>query len=188
ANEMAEKDVLALATDEFTVTVMRQATLFGYSPRMRFDLAVNGMTYGAWKDGVIPLMRDGSQWRPMIHVEDTTNVMCKILEVDAALINGEIFNVGSATSNYQLGSLAEEIATALPRPVKIDWYGDPDHRSYRVNFDKIAKILQWETSYTAADGARQLYDLLEEGKVKRSAETITLNWYKKLMKRKEIVL
>src|SRR5699024_4496960 len=102
ANEMAEKDVLALATDEFTVTVMRQATLFGYSPRMRFDLAVNGMTYGAWKDGVIPLMRDGSQWRPMIHVEDTTDVMCKILEVDAALINGEIFNVGSATSNYQL--------------------------------------------------------------------------------------
>ena len=71
ANELAEHGVLPLADDKFCVVVLRQATVYGYSPRMRFDLAINGMTYGAWKTGVLPLMRDGSQWRPMVHVRDT---------------------------------------------------------------------------------------------------------------------
>jgi nucleoside-diphosphate-sugar epimerase len=181
ANEKAENGVLPLANENFVVTVMRQATVYGCSPRMRFDLAINGMTYGAWENGVIPLMRDGSQWRPMVHVEDTTDVMCLLLEAEANLINGEIFNVGSNRNNYQLGPLSEEIAQALPLEVKIEWYGDPDHRSYRVNFHKIKEVLKWEAKYTAADGALQIFRALENGSIKKTEQTITLNWYKKLI-------
>lgn len=68
ANEKAEKEILPLADNNFVVTVIRQGTVFGYSPRMRFDLAINGMTFGAWKTGKLPLMRDGSQYRPFIHI------------------------------------------------------------------------------------------------------------------------
>lgn len=181
ANEMAEYGVLLLSDDHFVVTVIRQATVYGYSPRMRFDLAINGMTYGAWETGVIPLMRDGSQWRPMVHVEDTTDVMRLLLEVDASLINGEIFNVGSNRNNYQLEKLAHEISEALPIPVDIEWYGDPDHRSYRVNFEKIEKAIGWKAKYTAADGARQIYEKLENGTLRKTEQTITLNWYKRLI-------
>lgn len=179
ANEKAERGVLSLASNLFTVTVMRQATVYGYSPRMRFDLAVNGMTYGAWKKGIIPLMRDGTQWRPMVHVEDTTDVICKMLEVDANIINGEVFNVGSNRNNYQLGSLADEIASALPRDVQIKWYGDPDHRSYQVDFTKIEEKLQWNATYTAADGAIEIYELLNNNLLDKTPETMTLDWYKK---------
>lgn len=182
ANHMAEKGVLPLADDRFTVVVLRQATVYGYSPRMRFDLAINGMTLGAWKTGVIPLMKDGTQWRPMVHVQDTADVMCLLLEADAGTVNGQIFNVGSNRNNYQLGRLAEEIAEAVPRDVKIEWYGDPDHRSYRVNFDKIERVLNWRARWTAAEGAKEIYSALEGGSVSGMDQTITLNWYREMIK------
>ncbi|MEH7238308.1 NAD-dependent epimerase/dehydratase family protein [Bacillus sp. JJ1562] len=187
ANEKAEQHILPLADEDFTVTVLRQATVFGYSPRMRFDLAINGMTYGAWKDGVIPLMRDGSQWRPFVHIEDTTDIMCLLLETDPTLINGQIFNVGSNSNNYQLGNLANEIANALPTDVQIDWYGDPDYRSYRVSFDKIEKLLGWKAKKSGADGAIEIYSKLNSGELTKSEQTITLDWYKDLVKWHKII-
>lgn len=187
ANELAEKGILPLADDQYTVTVIRQATVYGYAPRMRFDLAINGMTLGAYRQGVIPLMRDGAQWRPMVHVQDTTDVMCLLLESDTCVINGQIYNVGSDRNNYQLGPLAQEISKALPKEVKIEWYGDPDHRSYRVSFEKINSALGWEAAWTAADGAREIYDALETGKISEFEQTITLNWYKELIKWQKII-
>ena len=185
ANEKAEQDVLPLADANYTVVVMRQATIFGYSPRMRFDLAINGMTYGAYADGIIPLMRDGSQWRPMLHVQDTTDVMCLLLEADRERINGQIFNVGSF--NCQLGTLAEEIVRALPIEVNIDWYGDPDHRSYQVDFSKIEQTLNWKAKLSAADGAIEIYEALVSGKVTKDDQTITLKWYQELAKWHQII-
>ena len=126
ANEKAEQGVLALADDDFSVTVIRQATVFGFSQRMRFDLAINGMTYGAWKNRVLPLMRDGSQYRPMVHVQDTTDVMIKLLEIDQSKINGEIFNVGSNENNFQIEQLGERITSLVSEicnaKVEIEWY------------------------------------------------------------------
>ncbi|MEI7028262.1 NAD-dependent epimerase/dehydratase family protein [Paenibacillus sp. y28] len=182
ANEKAELGVLPLADSSFTVVVMRQATVYGYSPRMRFDLAINGMTLGAYKTGVIPLMRDGSQWRPFVHVQDTTDVMCMLLEAEKEKINGQIFNIGSEANNYQLGPLADEVAKALPKKVEIEWYGDPDHRSYRVSFNKIEQTLNWQAKWTAADGALEIYDALISGKLENMEQSITLNWYKELIK------
>lgn len=187
ANELAENDVLPLADQTFTAVVIRQATVYGYSPRMRFDLAINGMVHGAWETGVIPLMRDGSQWRPMVHVQDTTDVMCLLLEADEKAINSQIFNVGSERNNYQLGSLADEIAEVLPIDVTIDWYGDPDHRSYRVSFDKIERTLNWKAKWTAADGAIEIYQALASGKLVKDEKTITLKWYQELSKWHKII-
>ena len=179
ANEQAERGVLALADEQFCVTVLRQATVFGFSPRMRFDLAINGMTYGAWKTGKLPLMRDGTQWRPMVHVRDTARAQMFMLGADPAKINGEVFNVGSAENTYQIGPLGELVARTVPNDVEIEWYGDPDHRSYRVAFEKI-EALGYRTEWTALDGVAEICQALDDGSLERTARTITLDWYKEL--------
>jgi len=191
ANERAEKGVLPLADENFCVTVMRQATVFGYSPRMRFDLAINGMTYGSWKNGKLPLMRDGAQYRPMVHVEDTTDVMCLLLEADKEKINREIFNVGGNELNYQIGPLGEIIADVvgkkLGKKIEIEWYGDPDHRSYYVDFLKIKNTLNWTPKWNAKRGAEQIVDKLESGELEKTLDTITLQWYQELIKWHKII-
>jgi nucleoside-diphosphate-sugar epimerase len=180
ANELAEQGVLPLASADFVVVVLRQATVYGLSPRMRFDLAINGMTYGAWKTGRLPLMRDGSQWRPMIHVKDTARAQLHMLKAPAEKVNGEIFNVGSETNNYQLGPLAERVAKALPRQVDIEWYGPVDHRSYRVGFEKIESV-GFAAQCEAEEGVREICAALEAGLTDRTTKTITLDWYKELV-------
>lgn len=191
ANEKAENGTLQLADKNFCVTVMRQATVFGYSPRMRFDLAINGMSYGAWKNRKLPLMRDGKQYRPMVHVQDTTDVMCLLLETDSSKINGEIFNIGGEKNNYQLGPLGEEVARTVSQEigeeVLVEWYGDPDHRSYSVNFDKIKTILDWEPKWNARMGAKDIVQKLESGFLTKEADSITLDWYNDLIKWHKII-
>lgn len=191
ANEKAENEILPLADRDFCATVMRQATVFGSSPRMRFDLAINGMTYGAWKEKKLPLMRDGEQYRPMVHVQDTTDVMCKLLRADKNIINGELFNVGGDENNYKIKSLGKEIASAvsshIKKDVQIEWYGDPDHRSYFVDFSKIKRVLKWTPQYSASMGAREIVEKLESGKLEKTSETITLNWYQELIKWDNII-
>lgn len=186
ANLAAEEGVLELAGGEFVVTVVRQATVYGYSPRMRFDLAINGMTYGAWETGRLPLMRDGSQWRPMVHVRDTSEAMLHLLGTDADIVAGEVFNIGSADNVYQIGPLGEMVAEAVPGNVDIEWYGDPDHRSYRVSFDKV-EATGWKARRTADDGVREIVAALEAGETAKTTETITLDWYRSLARFQEIL-
>lgn len=180
ANRMAEEAVLGLAGRGFSVVVLRQATVYGYAPRMRFDLAINGMTFGAWKWGKLPLMRDGTQWRPMVHVADAAGALAFMLTAEAAGVNGEIFNVGSARNVYQIGPLAETVLRLIPRKVEIEWYGDPDQRSYRVAFGKIER-LGYRAQLAAEDGVKDLVAKLEAGAIDRTPETITLDWYRSLV-------
>ena len=191
ANEKAENGILPLSDENFCVTIMRQSTVFGYSPRMRFDLAINGMTYGAWKNAKLPLMRDGNQYRPMVHIDDTTDVMCLLLDVEKTKINGELFNVGGESNNYQLKQLGEEVAQAVSRKinkqVEIEWYGDPDYRSYRVDFNKIKNVLGWEPKWDALKGASQIVEKLESGELQKNQQSITLEWYEELIKWHKII-
>ncbi len=179
ANEMAEKEILPLADDNFIVTVLRQSTVYGFSPRMRFDLAINGMTYGAWKNRKLPLMRDGKQWRPMIHIKDTCDAQIFMLSQDSSKINGEVFNTGSPENVYQLGNLSEIVAKTVGEDVEIEWYGDKDIRSYNVSFDKIEK-LGFKAKYSAQDGVIEILDRLNDGSLDKTIKTITLDWYKKI--------
>lgn len=186
ANEKAEQGVFPLADENFCVTVLRQSTVYGLSPRMRFDLAINGMSYGAWKTGKLPLMRDGTQWRPMVHVTDTARAQMMMIEADQDKVNGELFNVGSAENVYQIGPLAEIVADLVPRDVEIEWYGDADHRSYRVAFDKI-EALGYKALKTAGDGVAEICEALEAGSVDKTDKTITLTWYQELAKWDKII-
>lgn len=182
ASVLAEKEILPLADKDFTVTALRQATVYGFSPRMRFDLAINGMVLGFFKNGKIPIMRDGKQWRPFIHIKDTSNAFIKALEADRELVNGQIFNVGSNEQNVQIFDLAKLVAESIGLPFNYEWYGSPDTRSYRVSFDKIKRELKFKPQYTLEQGAKEVFDALKEGKISADdPKTITVKWYKHLL-------
>ncbi len=181
ASYMAEKDTLQLADDKFTVTALRQATVYGLSYRMRFDLAVNGMVRALFKTGKIRIMRDGTQWRPFIHVKDTSMAFITVIEADPELVNGQVFNVGSDEQNIQIFNLAKTVAEACGQEFNYEWYGSPDRRSYRVSFKKIRNMLRFTSQYTIADGAREVWNALENGIVDPDdPRTITVKWYKHL--------
>ncbi len=181
ANLQAETDVLPLGDKDFCVVVIRQATVYGFSPRMRFDLAINGMVRGFFKNGKIPILRDGTQWRPFVHVRDTSRAMIQLLTAPVSTVNGQIFNVGSDAQNCQIMPLAEMVAEAMEVPFQYEWYGLPDHRSYRVTFKKIHEALGYTTQLTPRDGAKEVYDALKESKVDPDdPKTITVQWYKHL--------
>jgi nucleoside-diphosphate-sugar epimerase len=182
ANVLAEKDVLPLADKSFTATAVRQATVYGFSPRMRFDLAINGMVLGFFKNGKIPIMRDGKQWRPFVHVKDTSNAFIRVLESDPEIVNGQIFNVGSDEQNVQVFDLANLVAEAIKLPFNYEWYGTPDKRSYKVSFAKIKKTLNYKTDFSPKEGAKEVYDALKEGKLNPDdPKTITVKWYRNLL-------
>lgn len=182
ANLRAENDALALNCASFSVVVLRQATVYGLSRRMRFDLAINGMLKGFFQHGKIPILRDGTQWRPMVHVRDTSRALLLAASAPPEQVAGQIFNVGTESQNYQIYPLAQLLAKTLDIPFAYEWYGSPDHRSYRVRFDKIRKVLGFRPKHDAADAAREIWGALKEGIVDpNDPKTITLQWYKKLI-------
>jgi len=188
ANLKGEQDILRLADDKFVVTVFRQATVYGLSKRMRFDLAVNGMIKGFFTKSKIPILRDGKQWRPFVHVKDTSKAMILALKAPKERINKEIFNIGSDEQNYQIYELAKKIADAIGIDFKYEWYGLPDHRSYRVSFRKVKEVLGFSPDYNAEKGAKEIWSALKSKKVNPDdPKTITVNWYKSLLEKSVFV-
>jgi nucleoside-diphosphate-sugar epimerase len=188
ANYLAEQAALPLAEKGFTVTVLRQATVYGFSHRMRFDLAINGMALGFFKSGKIPIMRDGQQWRPFVHVKDTSRAFTAALEADLSLVNGQTFNVSSDNQNVQIFGLAKLVAESIGVPFQYEWYGSPDNRSYRVSFEKIKRVLNYTTSYSPKEGAKEVFDALKEGRLNGDdPRTITVKWYKHLLESQRLV-
>ena len=185
---LAEKHILPLADRGFSVTVFRKATIYGFSYRMRFDLVVNAMTKAFFLNGKVMVARDGTQWRPLVHVRDVADAYIKVLEVDPELVNAQIFNVGSDDQNYQIYELAKLIANSLGLPFNYEWYGSPDKRSYRVSFKKIRDTLNFRPKYTPKEGAREVYKALEEGRLKPDdLRTITVKWYKHLIEMHNLI-
>jgi nucleoside-diphosphate-sugar epimerase len=181
ANVMIEKDVLPLSNSGFSSTALRFATVYGLSSRMRFDLAINGIVLGLHKTGKIPVMKDGTQWRPFIHVRDVADALIRIIEAPADKVGGQVFNAGSEEQNYQICPLAELVGKSIGIPFKIEWYGSPDNRSYRVAFDKIKSTLQFTPKCTVKEGAVEVYNALKDGKISDTLKTKTVEWYKYLL-------
>jgi len=181
ANLLAEQDTLPLAGSGFAVTVLRQATVYGLSPRMRFDLAINGMVLGLHKAGKVPVLRDGNQWRPFVHVRDVARAFLLAMDAPHAAASGQIFNIGADEQNVQIRSLAELVARAVGREDAIEWYGLPDHRSYQVSFRKCREVLGFVPEWTPARGAQEIMAALQEGRVTDEPRTMTVAWYRALM-------
>jgi len=176
ANRKAEIDVLKLKDDQFCVSVMRFSSLYGYSPRMRFDISVNSMILDLFKTGKI-VVRGKNNLRPFLHVQDAVDAYRLILNIDFDAINGEIFNVGSEDQNYSIGELAEIIAKSSGIEYELELGDNNDHRSYAASFKKIQNIMNFKPTRTIADGAKEIHALLKSGQISDSIKTITLKWY-----------
>ena len=188
ASMMAEREILPLVDNSFSATVLRQATVYGFSHRMRFDLAINGMVLGFYRNGKIPIMRDGKQWRPFVNVNDTSNAFIKVLEAEPELVTGQVFNVGSDEQNVQIFDLAKLVAESIDIPFNYEWYGSTDTRSYRVSFSKIKEILHFNPQYTIGKGAKNVFDAIKDKRLNPDdPRTITVKWYNQLLEMQQFI-
>jgi nucleoside-diphosphate-sugar epimerase len=155
-----ERDVREMASDQFSPVFLRNATAYGVSPRIRFDLVINNLTAWAHTTGRILMKSDGTPWRPLIHIEDITQAFICALRAPRETIHNLSVNVGDNNENYQMRELAEFVRETVPN-CEID-YADgagPDTRSYRVNFDKIHNVFpDFKTKWTAKQGVEQCYE------------------------------
>jgi nucleoside-diphosphate-sugar epimerase len=157
---LVERDVRGMASDRFSPTFLRNATAFGASPRMRFDIVLNNLAGLAWTTGEIRMISDGTPWRPMVHAMDIAKAINCTLEAPVERVHNEVLNVGEGQQNYQVRDLAQIVAEVFPN-CRVS-FGDQsaDNRSYRVNFDKIRRVLPAFTcEWDARRGAQQLHDL-----------------------------
>lgn len=177
-----EKVLLELKDKNFHPVMLRNATIFGLAPRMRFDLAVNIMTMRAWKERVIYIMGGGEQWRPFVHVRDVVKAFMLSLEAPLEKVDGEIFNVGSSDLNFQIKQLAQFVVDIIPNVQIHIIPDDPDKRTYNLNFEKIKKVLGFEVSVQIHEGIVEIKQALEKGILDPEDPTcFTLQWYKSLL-------
>lgn len=156
----SERDIAPLASEGFCPVFMRLPAAYGASPRMRFDVVLNNLVAWAVTKGVVNLRSDGTSWRPIVHVEDMSRAFLAVLEAPDEKVFNESFNVGDNAHNYRIRDLAQIVANLVPG-CRLEFAADAgsDRRSYRVNFEKIKRILPgFRAEWDARRGAEQLYE------------------------------
>lgn len=157
---LVERDVQPLASADFSPTFLRNATAYGASPRMRFDIVLNNLCGIAATAGRIAMTSDGTPWRPLVHVLDICEAIACVLEAPIDAVHNEVFNVGHDADNYQVRDIAKIVAEVYPSCELSFGSNGADNRSYRVSFDKIHRQLPgFACRWDARKGAQQLHDV-----------------------------
>lgn len=161
---LVERDVSKLADSKFSPTFLRNATAYGLSPRLRFDLVLNNLVAWAFTTGQVHLKSDGTPWRPIVHIEDISLACIAVLNAPIELVHNEAFNVGITEENYQIRELAEIVKETVPGS-QVDFAegAGPDKRCYRVDCGKLERTLpEYKPLWTARRGAKQLYEAYQK--------------------------
>lgn len=175
----AEGVVRGLSSPEFTATALRLSTLFGLSPRMRFDLVVNAMTLDAIMKRTITVI-GGQQWRPLVGVTDAARAFMSAIESPAETVGGNVFNIGM--TNMQIADVATLVRDTVPVPVDVAVTSVvSDARNYSVNFDLATTALGFTAKQELADSIREIAAALQEWRVRIDDRTRTVVWYQQLM-------
>jgi len=157
-----ECEVRGMADARFSPTFLRNATAYGASPRMRFDIVLNNLAGLAWTTKEIKMTSDGTPWRPIVHGLDIAQAIMAVLEAPIEAVHNEVFNVGDTDHNYRVREIAEIVGEVFSG-CRVS-FGAPsaDNRSYRVSFEKIRKHLPgFKCAWDARRGAQQLYELFK---------------------------
>ena len=157
----AEKELLSMGDGDFAPVILRFATIYGLSPRPRFDLVVNLLTAKAIQEGRVGIF-GGQQWRPLVHVRDVSEAIARCLQAPLWNVRRQIFNVGSNEQNYQVAELGRLIQEMVPK-ARVETIPNEDNRNYRVCFDKIHNVLNFEPRYTVRDGIQEIVDAYAAG-------------------------
>jgi nucleoside-diphosphate-sugar epimerase len=159
---LVEQDVSSLADTHFAPTFLRNATAYGASPRMRFDIVLNNLAGLAWTTKEIRMTSDGTPWRPLVHGLDICQAIIAVLQAPLEAVANEVFNVGDTNHNYRVREIAQIVGDVFPGCTVSFGPPSPDNRSYRVSFEKIRKHLPgFECQWDAKRGAEQLLELFQ---------------------------
>jgi nucleoside-diphosphate-sugar epimerase len=159
---LVERDVRALADAHFTPVFLRNATAFGASPRMRFDIVLNNLAGFAWTTKEIRMTSDGTPWRPLVHVQDICQAVILALEAPREAVHNEVFNVGDDEQNYRIREIATIVAQVFDGCSATFGRPSGDNRSYRTSFGKIRRHLpEFQCRWSAELGTRQLREIFE---------------------------
>lgn len=182
----AENEIKKIGNKKFAVTILRNATVFGYSERMRFDLVVNLMTASSFYEKKIYILGGGQQIRPLICVDDITEYLYRISNSKNKNYNNQIFNIGK--ENLRVIDIARIVKRTLNNNTKLIIVpDDDDKRNYHINFSKAEKIFKFKPRLSIDFSVKQIFQKLSSGSLSKNLKTSTINWYKHLIESKKLV-